>query len=110
MADWLAIVLSIDPEIAPSSCGLSFSTILLSSCRQYHLLRGLGEIMPRIIGTQTSVQALDPEVAHDPVPVPLGYGLGASEGEPAELSPTIDSKMALVSGHQFLSASVCKQS
>lgn len=54
--------------------------------------------MPRIIGAQTSVQALDPEVAHDPVPVPLGYGLGASEGEPAKLSPNIDSKMALYLG------------
>lgn len=97
------------PKTAPSSCGRCFS-ILPWSCAISTIHQRAWEEsclpLPWVIGLQTSVQALNPEVAHEPGPAPHSHGLGAPGSKPAELSPTIYSKMDLQLGPSPLSHSL----
>lgn len=49
----------------------------------------------RVLGVQTLVLAVGPEVTRELVPAPLGCGPGARGGESSKLSQTVDSERAL---------------
>lgn len=48
-----------------------------------------------VIGIQTLVSGVDPEVAGEPASTPPSYGLGVPGYKPAKLDPTVDSERAL---------------
>lgn len=95
------------PRNSSAACGLCFSAILPWFCHQHHSSRTWEESslpIPWVISPQTSVWALDPQVTYDPVPAPPDH----AGGKPAELSSSIDFKMALYLGSN--SEPVFKQS
>ena len=54
-----------------------------------------GPPVAQVPGIQTGVLAVDPEVAHELAPAPLGCGLGTPGAKSSQVSQTVDSERAL---------------
>ena len=95
-ADLLTTVPARDPETARYPLRTRLQPRLAWSCHQHHTPREEpGPPIGRVLGVQTLVLAVDPEVACELAPAPLGCGPGARGGESSKLSQTVGSDRAL---------------